>query len=130
VTLGDWALWNDRREDADEIYKTVLAELAARDDAKEEGRGPLDEPVALPDIKGLRTLPPAVSADEGNILLEFGVNSRGKVIDLVRLDTNEDIDAKAGRLMRVLRNTLFRPRFKAGQPVGTDKLVRAYEINP
>ena len=81
-------------------------------------------------MKGLRNLPPSVSTEEGNILVEFGVDSRGRVIDLVRLDTNEDMDATAIRLMRLLRGTKFRPRFEAGEPVVTDKLVRAYDIKP
>jgi hypothetical protein len=86
--------------------------------------------VPLPDLEGLRGLPPAVDAGEGDILLEFGVDSRGEVVDLVRLDENEANDTAANRLMRELRNTQFRPRFEAGAPAGTDKLVRAYDIKP
>jgi outer membrane biosynthesis protein TonB len=71
-----------------------------------------------------------VDPEQGNILVEFGVDDRGEVRDLVRLDSNEDIEDAASRLMRVLRNTKFRPRFVAGEPVGTEKLVRAYDIKP
>ena len=130
VALGDWAQWNSKRDDAIETYQLALAELAGRDDAQEEEQRLFGAPVPLPDMNGLRTLPPAVSADQGNILVEFGVDSRGKVVDLARLDSNEDIDSAANRLLRLLRNTTFRPRLAAGQPVGTDKLVRAYEIKP
>lgn len=130
IALGDWALWNGKRDDAFDTYRLALAELAQRDDAKEVEQRLFGQPVPLPDINGLQTLPPAVGADQGNILLEFGVDSRGKVIDMVRLDTNEEIDTSSERFMRLLRNTKFRPRLEAGQPVGTEKLVKAYEIKP
>jgi hypothetical protein len=130
VELGDWALWNGRVDDAAEIYGLAVAELGDEVGAQEEQERLFGEPVPLPDIKGLRTLPPAVSADKGNMLVEFRVDSRGRVTDLARLDTNEEIDTAAERLLRELRNTKFRPRFVAGQLEGSDKLVRAYEIKP
>jgi len=130
VSLGDWAMWYGKRGDATEIYQHALAELALRDDAQQGELSVLTEPVPLPDMRGLRGLPPPVGAEEGNILVEFGVDGRGKVIDLTRLDSNEDMDATAIRLMRMLRGTKFRPRFEAGEPVVTDNLVRAYDIKP
>ncbi len=48
--------------------------------------------------------------------------------DLQRMDENEAEDRQAARLMRQLRNTTFRPRFEAGQPVETEKLVKAFNI--
>ena len=128
LSLGDWAMWHDKRDEATQIYQYALAELAQRDDAQEVGPTLLGEPVPLPDVQGLRKLPPPVSPEAGNILVEFGVDSRGRVLDLTRLDTNEDMDPTATRLMRMLRGTKFRPRFESGEPVETDKLVRAYDI--
>ena len=130
ISMGDWAMWYEKRDDAIANYQQALAELAPPDDAQKVERRLLAEPVPLPDIRGLRPLPPAVGAEQGNILVEFGVDSRGKVVHLERLDTNEDMDSTAIRLMRVLRGTKFRPRFEAGEPVETDKLVRAYDIKP
>ncbi len=130
VALGDWALWNNKRNDATRTYQLAMAELAAPDDAQQGEARLFAEPVPLPDISGLRRLPPPVSAQQGNILVEFGVDDRGEVVDLVRLDTNTDSDAAAIGLMRRLRNTLFRPRFEAGEPAAMDKLVRAYDIKP
>lgn len=128
VALGDWAQWNGERDEATEAYRLAVAELAQLEDAQQEEQRLFAEPVPLPNLDGLRPLPPAVSADQGNILLEFGVDSRGKVVDLERLDPDEATESAARRLMRVVRNTKFRPRIVAGQPTGTDKLVRAYEI--
>lgn len=129
VMLGDWAQWNDKREESSEVYRQVIAELAAFDDAQAVSGRFFAEPVPLPDMDGIRPLPPAVNADQGDILLEFGVDPRGRVVDLVRQDEYEERDARATRLMRELRKTKFRPRFEAGEPVGTEKLVRAYDIN-
>jgi hypothetical protein len=131
VMLGDWAQWNGKEEESSEVYRHAIAELAALDDAQEKTGRLFAEPVPLPDMDGIRPLPPAVSVEQGNILLEFGVDPRGRVTDLVRQDEDDDgeFDAQAIRLMRELRKTKFRPRFEAGEPVGTEKLVRAYEIN-
>ena len=128
IMLGDWALWHDQRDDANALYRAAITELEQLGDAQIIVDRFFDEPVVLPDIDGLQPLPPAVSPEQGNILVEFGVDSRGRVVDLERLDRNEESDGAAIRLMRDLRNTHFRPRFIAGEPAGTDKLVRAYDI--
>lgn len=129
VMLGDWELWHDNRDRAQQAYQAALVELAGRDDAQVQAEQLLGKPVALPDIDGIRPLPPAVGAEQGNILLEFGVSDRGRVINLERLDESEGSDAAANRLMRKLRKTTFRPRFDAGEPIETEKLVWTYDIN-
>lgn len=128
VMLGDWQLWHGKQETAWRTYQDAMVELAERDDAQVQIDQLFGAPVALPDIASLRPLPPTVDSAEANILLEFGVNERGKVINLERRDDKEGIDAVAHRLMRKLRKTKFRPRFEAGQPVETEKIVRAFSI--
>ena len=129
VMLGDWQLWHDKREAASQTYQDALMELAERDDAQMQIDHLFGEPVALPDIAGVRRLPPTVDTAEANILLEFGVSERGRVVNLERLDESEESDATTGsRLMRTLRKTKFRPRFEAGQPIETEKIVRAFNI--
>ena len=128
VMLGDWMLWHDKRESANQAYLDALRELAELDDAQLLINHMFGKPVALPDIDGIRPLPPAVSADQGDILLEFGVNPRGRVIDLVRLDEGDGDNGKANQLMRKLRKTRFRPRFASGEPTITEKIVKAYDI--
>ena len=128
VMLGDWMLWHEKRQSANRAYLDALKELAELDDAKVHKEHMFGEPVALPDIDGIRPLPPPVAAEEGDILLEFRINPRGRVVDLVRLDEGEDDKAKADRLMRRLRKTKFRPHFAAGEPIFSEKMIRAYEI--
>lgn len=128
VMLGDWRLWHDNREAAWDAYRQAETELAQLDDAQSYTEAIFGEPVALPNIQDLRPLPAPVASEQGNILLEFGVNERGKVVDLERLDEDESLDRAAYRLMKTLRRTKFRPRFVTGQPVETEKLVQAYNL--
>ena len=132
VMLGDWMLWHDKRDSAIKAYQDALRELAELDDAQVQIKNLFGEPVALPDIDGIRPLPPLASEEQGDILLEFGISTRGRIVELVRLnvDENEDVDfkGKAHRLMRNLRKTKFRPRFADGEPTVTEKIVRAYDF--
>ena len=86
------------------------------------------EPVALPDIAALNPLPPRVAPEQADILLAFAVSAKGKVHDLERVDDNEVGSRRASRLIRQLRRTTFRPRFEAGQPVETENIVKAFDI--
>lgn len=126
--LGDWVFWFGDREAAMNAYSEAIAELVARGDAELELASMFDEPVELPNLEGARQLPPTAEPERANLLLEFGVNQRGKVYDLERVDESELNDAKANRIMRSLRKTQFRPRLAMGEPQDTETVTRAYEI--
>jgi hypothetical protein len=128
VMMGDWRLWHGDYDAAVEAYSEAQTELAQQDDAQTYIARIFGEPVVLPDIDGLRPLPPITAPERADILLEFGVNERGRVINLERLDENEEQDGRAIRLMKKLRKTKFRPRFEAGQAVETEKVVKAFSI--
>lgn len=129
VMLGDWLLWHGEKRSALATYEKAARELEAPADAQEEEAGiPLSEPVPLPDLPELASLPPSASPEEADILLEFGVTAVGKVQNIERLDENTSFDRQASRLMRTLRKTRFRPRFEAGHAVDTQKIVRAFDI--
>ena len=128
--LGDWRLWHEERKEAMEAYQQAIEELEKRDDAQVQQERFFGTPVALPNLDGVRPLIEVESPEIGDILLEFGVNERGRVVDLERIDDNEDVNqAQANRVMRQLRKTRFRPRLEAGEVVETEKIVRAYEVN-
>lgn len=129
VMLGDWQLWNGRTEDAWEAYRSAETELAEANDAQVQAEQLFGEPVALPDFDNLSLLPPTVAPEQGDILLAFGVSERGRVYDLERMDDSELEGRQASRLMRKLRKTPFRPRFEEGQPVETEQIVRAFDVN-
>lgn len=141
MMLGDWQLWHGKRNDALETYGTLYRELEGSDAAQAFRETLFDAPQPLPSLEGVRALPqadvlpdvaPAEGESEqrdGRLLLEFGVNERGKVVDLVRLDSVPANDAKADAIMRRMRQTLFRPRISDGMPVETQGLRWAYDIN-
>ena len=129
VMLGDWHLWHDQREAAWQAYRDAAAEFAGRADAQTVAQRLLGAPAALPDIDGIRPLTPPVPEQQGNVLLAFGINERGRVVGLERLDDDDASDGSANRLMRQLRRTQFRPRFAAGEPIETQGIVRAYDIH-
>lgn len=136
ILLGDWMLWHGVRDPALASYAFAFGELAELDDAQVETQRLLGEPVPLPDLDGVRPLLPEVSVNEGNILVEFGVSARGKVVDVSRvreddnakLESDEATDGKANRLLRALRKTTFRPSFANGEPTSTENIVKAYAI--
>ena len=76
----------------------------------------------------LNPLPPVVAPEEADILLAFGVSERGQVRDLERVDDKALESRQASRLIRLLRKTPFRPKFEAGQPVETEKIVKAFTV--
>lgn len=129
VLLGDWQLWHGKTDIALQSYLNAATELAPEGDAQVLIDRLLPEPVPLPDVDGLRPLPAAIDPDEGGVKLEFGVDERGRVENVMRLDENEDLDSQARRLMRALRKTRFRPRFESGQPVDTQNIVRAFKVD-
>ena len=128
VMLGDWNLWHDVREPAREAYQAALVELAKLNDAEQQIERLFGKPLPLPAVDGVRPLPPMVSAEDGDILLEFDVTDRGRVTDLIRLDEAGEDEVGANRLMRTLRGTRFRPRFEQMNPVNTEKIVHAYKL--
>ncbi len=144
VMLGDWMLWNNKRNAAHEAYVNAIEELSERDDAEIEIAHIFGNPTPMPDFDGIRTLPPSVEPGEDKVLLQFSVNLRGRVIDMERLDEYERYDRqknkyenntlsdlnekKVQRLMRKIRGTKFRPRYDGLNPVVTENILRAYEV--
>ena len=145
VMLGDWMLWHGEREAAFGAYRDAMMELAETDDAQLHRERLFGTPVALPSLAGVRPLPEPIAAENGNLLLEFGVSSRGRVVDLERIEESidseeveaaedaveqaEEATAATNRFMRKLRRTRFRPRFEDGEPVATEKLIWAYDTS-
>jgi hypothetical protein len=128
VMLGDWRLWNGNSADAFEAYSDAEAELAEQDDAQFHTAQLFGEPVPLPDFPSLSPLPSSVNPEEAHIRVTFGVNEKGKVEDIERLDENDNFERQARNIMRTLRRTKFRPRFEAGQPLETHNLVKTFNI--
>ena len=159
--------------------ETSVASQAPADDAEPEprvdgasqpllaielGGPPVDDPVMraalfespspLPDIDGIRALPPFRRDATGPLVVQFRLNESGKITQLERVavapveetettnpdtDTEEEkavaqsgikSDPKVDRLLRKMRKTRFRPRFEGGKPVTTDMIVWSFDLNP
>ncbi|MGA1540844.1 MAG: energy transducer TonB, partial [Chthoniobacterales bacterium] len=112
-----------------------------------------DDPVAraalfatatpLPDIDQLRPLPPFRADASGPLVVQFQINSSGKITDLEQVtittvteseeseaDTTEtaaspqlEENPAVDRLLRKMRRIRFRPAYKAGEAVETDMIV-------
>jgi tetratricopeptide (TPR) repeat protein len=130
VLMGDWQLWNDKREAAYEAYRRAIGELATLDDAQQQVDRFFGQPVALPVLEGVATLPDEVNPEQADILLEFSVSERGRVSDATVVRATESAEAIATRLLRKVRYTPFRPRFIDDQPVATENVEKAYAITP
>ena len=113
-----------------------------------------ESPSPLPDIDGIRSLPPFRRDAGGPLIVQFRLNEAGKITQLERLavapveeteatspdtDTEEEEaiaqsaiknDRNVDRLLRKMRRTRFRPRFEAGKPVATDMIVWSFDLNP
>ncbi|MEH6569773.1 MAG: hypothetical protein V7709_11885 [Halioglobus sp.] len=130
VMLGDWMLWHGDHEAAFRAYREAMGELAQLDDAQQQIERLFGQPVALPTIEGVRSLPEEVAVNDSDILLEFTVTEHGKVTNLSRVDVKEEYENSTIKLMRKLRSTPFRPRFESMNPVVTEKMTHAYKISP
>ena len=136
IMLADWMLWYGVRESAMRMYAQAAEELAQLDDADVQTEKLLGAPIVLPDIDGVRPLLPEVGTSEGNIILKFGVNRNGRVVDLVRIRENEGdallpgeaSQSQAERFMLALHKTKFRPRFVEGEATLTENVVKAFVI--
>ncbi len=136
--LGDWLFFHGEKESAIEIYREAFMELAESENAQVELAREFGAPVPLPSMEEVKPFPETTSLEMANLLLEFGVSDRGRVVDLRRIDEidseAEDADeppvandAVANRFMRKLRRTRFRPRFENGEPVATEGISWAYD---
>jgi tetratricopeptide (TPR) repeat protein len=127
LMLGDWQLWHGKRGEAMETYAELYRELDADEAAQALRTELFNTPQPLPALPGVRALPEPSAEIEGRLLLEFGVNERGRVVDLARLDDYVINDEKADDIMRRMRQTPFRPRIDDGMPVETEELRWAYD---
>ncbi|QFU74547.1 hypothetical protein EY643_02155 [Halioglobus maricola] len=128
VMMGDWIFWHGDKEAALRAYQQANAELVARGADQQTIEATFAEPVALPNFDGVRPLPQPVQPGDGAVQLAFSVTATGKVRELERVDENTLDDATANKLMRKLRRTRFRPQLALGEPVDTQRVLRAYDI--
>ena len=104
-------------------------------------------PTPLPDIVGLRSLPPFSRDDSGPVVVQFEVSSSGKITSAEQLtaatvetdesDENEEAasapeleNPAVDKLLRRLRQIRFRPRLEDGKAVRTEPIIWSFDLGP
>jgi hypothetical protein len=127
LELADWNQWNGRARDALEGYARVgeLLEQAQRQDLLQLW---LAQPVELPDNGAFWQPQPVAQAAQDHVLeASYDVSSGGRASNVKVKAVNAADDPLVSKLVRLIRQIRFRPRFVDGQAV-PDQLVRDYQL--
>ncbi|EGG29579.1 hypothetical protein IMCC3088_1621 [Aequoribacter fuscus] len=131
IQLADWHLWRGERRTASELYRQidqVIGELEDETQIQDLRERLFNRITLLPDISGIRLLPPAVPAEEGNVTLSFNVTDRGSVRNVKRIEVAEGFDGLAGKFIRYLRHAVFRPHVIEGTTVTREGVEQTYVL--
>ncbi|MDJ0879258.1 MAG: hypothetical protein QNI86_11645 [Halieaceae bacterium] len=132
VQLGDWHLWHQKREAAQQTYTEAWNELSTLEDGERLQQQYFGAPRLLPDLPGASSEPTPPDVVTGYVTVSFSVTHRGRVKNL-ELVSNEPViegaevdDSKSIALLRDLKRLLYRPRLEAGDAVQTDNILKRY----
>ncbi len=129
VLLGDWHLWNNKRESAQASYQQAWSRMGEQDDGEIQQAKYFRHPVLLPDIVGsARGLLPPENIS-GYAEVSYYINRRGRVKDLeiTKLEPVDETDDRTPvRLLRRIKHTLYRPILVDGEAVATQRITRRY----
>ena len=131
IQLADWHLWRGERRTASELYRQidqVIGELEDETRVQDLRDQLFNRITLLPDISGIRLLPPAVPAEEGNVSLSFNITDRGTVRNVKRVSVAEGFDGLAGKFIRYLRHAVFRPQVLEGATVTREGVEQSYVL--
>lgn len=131
IQIADWHLWRGERRTASELYRQidqVIGELEDETQIQELRERLFNRITLLPDISGIRLLPPAVPADEGNVTLSFDVTDRGSVRKVKRVEVEDGFDGLAGKFIRYLRHAVFRPQVIEGATATREGVEQSYVL--
>lgn len=131
IQLADWHLWRGERRTASELYRQIDQVIGELDDEMriQDLRERLfDRITLLPDISGIRLLPPAVPPEEGNVSLSFNITDRGTVRNVKRINVAEGFDGLAGKFIRYLRHAVFRPKVVDGATLTREGVEQTYVL--
>ncbi|MEE4660077.1 MAG: hypothetical protein V2J89_06395 [Halieaceae bacterium] len=132
IRLGDWHLWHQKRDAAEDAYKRAWRELGALDDADTLRQRYFGRPTLLPDLPGARTAfePPEVI--RGYLTVSYNISPRGRVRDLnvveeeVVQTVDDQDDGYRIQLLRSLKRKLYRPQVDNGEPVLVENVTERY----
>jgi len=123
LELGDWYQWNDKWRSAGTEYSELVNTLIRSGHEKAIGQW-FGAPAELPDDFALSSLTFA-DQNKAAVTMQFDVSRLGQVRRVEYLDGPEQDGYK---IRRMLRETHFRPVFKDGEAVDSERVVRAYRL--
>jgi len=127
LELADWNQWNGRARDALEGYARV-GELLGQAQRQDLVQLWLAQPVELPDNGAFWQPQPVAQAAQERILeASYDVSSGGRASNVKVKAVNPADDPLVSKLVRLIRQIRFRPRFVDGQAL-PDQLVRDYQL--
>jgi tetratricopeptide (TPR) repeat protein len=128
LELGDWYQWNQILKRANEQYakvETILLQ-AGESSLLEQWLG---APVELPDNDAF-SRPSQNPGDDPAVIatVSFDISGKGN-LSHIEVQTEDPEDASVGfRIVRMLKNTHFRPRFVSGQTEAVKHVTRQYQL--
>ncbi|GHD31407.1 energy transducer TonB [Halioglobus pacificus] len=125
--LGDWCQWNSRYKSADTAYRESVRLLREGGEEQLLQRW-LHEPVALPDEEEIWFGAPVIDSEAGPSVLtvRFDLSQRGDVRNAEVVQAS--VEGRDVRMLRMLRETHFRPRWSNGIPEGVLGVERQYHL--
>ena len=129
LAMGDWHLWNGHSTRAGDSYREAwrMLDEAGQPELQTAWFG---EPVELPadGILWDGAASHVEFADSSVVWARFDVTERGRPRNIDTEPADPEQKGRAIRLYKMLRDSRFRPRLEAGEPVATAGLRREYRI--
>ena len=125
--LGAWCQWTSRYKSADTAYRESVRLLREGGEEQLLQRW-LHEPVALPDEEEIWFGAPVMDAEAGPSVLtvRFDLSQRGDVRNAEVVQAS--VEGRDVRMLRMLREPHFRPRWSNGIPEGVLGVERQYHL--
>ncbi len=129
AALGDWAQWFGKYSEAEIHYATAMNLIDTAEQPELMAQF-FAQPVPLPAVDGLDSLPPHAEGDHGPLTVSFSVTETGRVKDFEEVARPELEDDKIlRRLVRTLKDTRFRPGFDGSQPIASQGLLWSFDAD-
>jgi hypothetical protein len=129
VMLGDWHIYNRKRDSAEVAYQRAWDELAALENGGQFQQEYLGQLVRLPDFPGFARdlVPPSVV--QGYAEVSYIINRSGRVrnLEILKLEPFDETDQREPvRLIRRIKRSLYRPLTVDRELAATETINKRY----
>lgn len=128
MELADWLQWNLKFQSAQEVYRDIIAELV-QTGQMDQYREWFAKPVELPALDVFEPIPdPSPERPPVEVVASYRVSARGNVSDIGVTAVDAEHQGRAHRLVRLLRDGHFRPRFSPEGEREAAAVERSYRL--